>query len=195
MKKGAGTVILLFVIALLIILHFPKKETYDDTTLSLESLQSDGEYQFGNIEWRLSLPWVNDKLPYHLAQDTTKGQPDKKKFTYNINYYKTKNRYVLDGQAAKATFEFVAGSLEVIKFNFHLDDDYQQWFEDQVAKLQQLYGAESDKIETFSQELNIKTIGYRWDTDRTTLQFLLTTGDTIHPSATLGLAFKGNTLE
>lgn len=175
--------IIIILLLLLAIIFVLKNRSYDDAVLSLDSFKSNSEYQYSEIEWGSSANQVSKHLPYSLEKDTSKTPlPD------NVAFYKSKNRYLLDEQSSFASFEFYNDKLTIVKFDFHLGENYNQWFENQVEKLTQLYGPESDKMESSSGQL--KSIGYKWETDHTMLQLILMTGDTIKPTATLGVGTK-----
>ena len=155
----------------------------EDIELSLTSLKSDTCYQFENISWGMSVDEVNKLLPYKLQKDTAK-EP----LPANIAFYKSKAKYILDNQISYASFEFYNNELKIIKFDFHLNENYNQWFEQLTKKLIEMYGTETEKLENSSEKL--QSLGYRWDTNNTTLQLVLMTGDSINPSATLGVGIK-----
>ena len=186
MKKAYKIIPVIALIALVLIftIYFLTREkTYDSSLLTLEQLKQGEEYQFDEITWNISAKEVSSLLPYYLLKDTQKTP-----VPTNITYYKSRNYYVLDGQSATASFEFHSDELKILKFDFHLDENYEEWFEKQVAGLTQLYGPESDKMENVSEQFN--SVGYKWQNDNTTLQIILLTGNNIHPSATIGIGIK-----
>lgn len=187
MKNKTRKMIIIPVVAALMLLcaiiFIIKTRGYNDVVLSLDSLKSDNIYQFNDIKWGMSVEEVNRKLPNKLQENTARTVSSE-----NIAFYTSKNRYLLDEQSSYASFEFNNDELKIIQFSFHLHDDYHQWFENQVKKLTELYGTESEKMENASDKM--QSIGYRWDTDTTTLQLILMTGDSIKPAATLGVGLK-----
>ena len=92
------------------------------------------------------------------------------------------------GRSATAAFEFHDGGLSTVKFSFHLGEDYEEWIAEQVQTLTSLYGQETDKMENSSDGFASK--GYRWDTENTSLQIILMTGEKIKPSGTIVVGVK-----
>lgn len=155
----------------------------EPVTLSLETFRHNGEYQYGEIAWKLPQSEVSKIWQYTWEKDDSR-EP----LPADITYYKSSNAFLLDGQAATATFEFQNDELQIIQFAFHLDDKYIEWFEKQAEKLIQLYGAESERMENTSELFN--SIGYKWETDTTTLQLILMTKEGSKPNALLGVGLK-----
>jgi len=152
--------------------------------LTLDQFKQSDKYQYNEIEWGSSVDSVTALLPYPITTDSniSGALPE------NVVYYKSQNRFFLDGQSSSAAFEFYDGKLKTVKFDFHLDENYAEWFDAQVEKLLQLYGKENDKMAQSSSTLCSK--GYKWETDDTTLQIILLTGTSIKPAATLGVGVK-----
>ena len=187
MKSKTRKLIIIPIVAALAIIiaaiFIIKSNNHEDIELSLASLKSENGYQFEEINWGMSVAEVNKLLPHNLQKDNSKDP-----LPANVAFYKSKARYVLNNQISYASFEFYNDELQIIKFDFHLNDDYSQWFEQLVKKLTAMYGAESEKLENSTEKL--QSIGYRWNTDTTTLQLILMTGESIKPSATLGVGSK-----
>lgn len=174
----------LIVLALVFTIYFLTQEkNYNNSTLRLEQFKQSVEYQFDEITWNMSTKEVSGLLPYPLLKDTQKAPA-----LADITYYKSKNFYILDGQRAVASFEFHSDKLKILKFDFFLDENYEEWFEKQVTELTQLYGPQSDKMENASEQFN--SIGYKWQTDKTMLQIILLKGSNIHPSVTIGIGIR-----
>lgn len=149
--------------------------------LSLAKFKNaENEYQYEDISWGLSPEDVRKKLPYKIEKDTEVDP-----LPENTAYYKMKERVQVDGQAATMSLEFYDDKLSIVKFDFHLDENYQKWFDKQVKELKKLYGEESEKIENSSEEL--KSAGYKWETDHTRLQISIITGSGITPSGTIAV--------
>ena len=189
MKNKTSKKFIIPVIAALVILFaiivITKIKSNGDVVLSLDSLKSDTIYQFDDIKWGMSVDEVNKNLPTKLEKDTARDLSSK-----GYSFYNSKNKYLLDGQSSKASFEFHNDELKSIKFSFHLQDDYHPWFENQVKKLTEIYGTESRKTENSSDKTKMQSIVYLWDTDSTMLQFVLLTGESIKPTATLSIGLK-----
>lgn len=83
---------------------------------------------------------------------------------------------------------FVDGELSQFLYAFHLGETYDEWFETQCDNLRQLYGEETSWNINYSSITKMKSQTYRWDLGDTTLQLIMMTGETINPSATLGIA-------
>lgn len=175
MKKKITVIVSIIVLALIITLAlcflvFNKKDN-SDRVLSLGALKYKGEYQYAGLEWGLSSSQVKRKLPFSIAE-RTEIEPLNEHYTI----YKSESLFTLDGSSSVATFEFYDDKLQMISFDFQLDDNYMEWFEGQVAGLTDLYGAATKKTENSSDKSNI--IGYIWNTDTTTLQmFLVASGE------------------
>ncbi|MBE5868159.1 MAG: hypothetical protein E7293_04255 [Lachnospiraceae bacterium] len=189
MKKKSKIIAIISVIIVLLlstaIIHLLQHKDSKDVILSLSSFQSDNEYQYDNIKWQSSVQEVQKNLPYSLERDTYRESGSD-----TIAYYKAKNKHILDGQSGAASFEFVKDQLKIVQLSFHLDDDADQWFEKQVTKLQELYGTEYVKSENSSEQLHLKSIGYRWDKNNTSLQFVMLSGDNRNPSAIFSVGVK-----
>ena len=196
MKSMTSKKFIIPVIAALVILFaiivITKIKSNGDVVLSLDSFKSDNIYQFDDIKWGMSVDEVSRKLPTKLEKDTARVPLSSS--SQNIVFYNCKNRYLLDEQISNASFEFHNGELKSIQFSFHLQDDYHQWFENQVKKLTETYGTETKKTESSSDKTqmqrDMQSIVYVWDTDSTTLQFALLTGESIKPTATLSIGLK-----
>ena len=148
----------------------------------LDELSADGEYQFGELAWGASLEDVKKALPYELTEGM-KWEADGEYIEYNAD-----TPFELGGRSATAAFEFHDGGLSTVKFSFHLGEDYEEWIAEQVQTLTSLYGQETDKMENSSDGYASK--GYRWDTENTSLQIILMTGEKIKPSGTIGVGVK-----
>lgn len=188
MKKKSIVIIILTVliaVALMLALYFVfAGNSVDNIELSLENFKNNGEYQYGEIGWGSSVAQVNEALPYDLEEDTSRTPPASTGYVF----YKSKNTYTLDGQSTVASVEFHDGTLQVIQFAFHVGQNYQQWFESQVAELSRLYGAHSDKAENAS-DMFESTI-YTWSTDNSMLQIVLLTGKNVVPTVTISVGAK-----
>ena len=151
--------------------------------LSLDSLKVNNNYQFEEISWNMSVEEVKNAIPYTIVLDS-----ESKTLPPSVNYYKSEAEFILDEQVAYAMFEFHDDRIRSVKFDFHLNEDYEQWFGRQIEKLNKLYGQESHRMENSTDVF--QSIGYRWDTDYTTLQLIMVKGEDIHTTATLGIGYK-----
>ncbi|MBR7122684.1 MAG: hypothetical protein IKC95_04445 [Oscillospiraceae bacterium] len=183
MKKKNIIIILAVLIAVALLLLFTGNNV-EDIDLSLGDLKSNGEYQYSGIAWGASVAQVNEALPYALEQDSSRTPPISTGYTF----YKSQNAYTLDGQSTVASVQFHDGTLQVIQFAFHVGQNYQQWFESQVAELSRLYGAHTDKVENAS-DIYESTV-YTWSTDNSMLQIVLLTGKYINPTVTISVGMK-----
>lgn len=188
MKKKSIIIIILTVliaVAVMLALYFVfAGSRVDSIELLLENFKSNGEYQYDGIAWGASVAQVNEALSYALEEDSTRTPPASTGYVF----YKSKNAYILDGKNTVASVEFHDGTLQVIQFAFHVGQNYQQWFESQVAELSRLYGAHSDKAENAS-DMFESTI-YTWATDNSMLQIVLLTGKNIEPTVTISVGAK-----
>jgi len=75
-----------------------------------------------------------------------------------------------------------------VTFEFELSEDYQKWFDNQLEELVLLYGEQSEFTENVFETMNSKI--YRWDTDTTSLQFVLIKTENTEPRALLGVLNK-----
>lgn len=187
MKKKSIIIILtvLIAVALMLALYFVfAGNSVDSIELSLEDFKSNGEYQYSGIAWGASVAQVNEALPYALEEDSSRTPPASTGYAF----YKSKNAYTLDGQSTVASVQFRDDALQVIQFAFHAGQNYQQWFESQVAELSRLYGAHTDKAENAS-DIYESTV-YTWSTDNSMLQIVLLTGKNVAPTVTISVGAK-----
>lgn len=132
----------------------------------------------------MSVDEVKDSLPYAIAADEAKtgGSED-------YEFYKSKSEVVLDEQPGLASFEFQNGKLSIVRFDFEVAENHQKWFDAQVEKLTKIYGTENDKKET--EEDNLKTASYTWESENTILQAMLVIGPSSGtPIITIGVFTK-----
>ena len=188
MKKKSLIIVLtvLIAVALMLALYFVfAGNSVDSIELSLEDFKSNGEYQYSEIAWGASVAQVNEALPYALEEEDSSRTPPA---STGYTFYKSKNAYTLDGQSTVASVQFHDDALQVIQFAFHAGQNYQQWFESQVAELTRLYGAHSDKAENAS-DMFESTL-YTWSTDNSMLQIVLLTGKNVAPTVTISVGAK-----
>lgn len=152
--------------------------------LSLAELKSDGEYRFYEIDWDLSADEVDSAMADGIQIDPNLKPPE---YTGYV-YYVSKNPYTLDGVSDTASVQFYKGGLETVQFSFPMGEEYQQWFEKQVAELTRLYGPHSEKTENELEHLN-STV-YTWETDNSILRIALLTGENRRPSVILSVGKK-----
>lgn len=164
---------------------FSSAKSNHNIDLSLESFKNNDEYQYEEIEWELSIDDVIDTLSYLIIRDEARSTVSD---NINVDFYKSKNHFILDEQNSVASFEFQNEKLMIVKFDFTLDDGYQQWFDIQIEKLIKIYGKENEKTENSNEQF--ETISYKWETDSTMLQAILVTGDTTKPAVTIGVCIK-----
>lgn len=145
----------------------------------LDELRTEGEYRFKGLEWGTALTDVQEALPYKL----TENQPKESSGEYIE--YSTDVSFELGGSTAAAVFEFQGDSLNMVKFDFHLGEDYEEWFDAQVQELRGLYGEADDEMESSFDRFSGK--GYMWLTEETVLQIMLITGGDGKPFAMLGV--------
>ena len=81
-----------------------------------------------------------------------------------------------------------AALLEALQFSFRFEQNYQVWFDNQVAELTSLYG-EPTKKEGNASDMFESTI-YDWSTDNSTLQIVLFTGEYVDPTVTISVGMK-----
>ena len=188
MKKRKLLIVLILLVLIVLSLAVylgVRNEKGRSTALALEQLMDGNEYQYVDAKWGMSPKEVKKAVPYAIKKDENNVS------SYNGRYfYKSKYPVVLDGYTANASFEFIDDQLTCIKFNFRLGDNYDKWFNTQVDALRELYGEESDTMENSSDEYNLTSKGYKWDTEQTTLQIILMTGDSINPTVMIGVGSR-----
>ena len=130
--------------------------------------------------------------PYTVyAKHTHQTQSQTASISISLDDLKDDGQYQyngLQGQNAILKLQFVDGELSQFLYAFHLDENYDEWFETQCDNLRQLYGEETSWNINYSSITKMKSQTYRWDLSDTTLQLIMMTGETINPSATLGIA-------
>lgn len=137
--------------------------------LSLENFRQDGEYQYLQLEWGTPVADAKKLLKTDLETDPGRSPaPD------NFVFYKTKKLYVLDGQTTDASLEFQGDRLQLVHFDFSLDENGEEWFEKQIGQLQELFGPESESFGNEGEQLRSR--GYKWETEDTALQVVLIYG-------------------
>lgn len=187
MKKSFNKKLLLPLVLIVIILCaallIPKNTSSKEIVLSLDALKKDEQYQFEDLCWGMTVKEVCKQLPYTLRENT-----DRTISSGNIAFYQSSDVCTLDEMKSYASFEFHDDKLALIQFSFELNEESEAWFETQAEALTRLYGAESDKLENSSDTM--RSIGYRWDTENTSLQFVLLSGDSIHTTAVLSIGQK-----
>lgn len=172
-------IILVFVITLF---SGCKSHETESAILDLPKLKANGEFHFGALEWGMSYESVSQLLPYELKHDGSRAP-----FPTNGAFYISEGSCSLDSQQGNILLDFFDGKLSIVRFSFQLGNNYEQWFNNLVAQLIQLYGTEDAKIDNFSETQDLTTIGYKWDAGNTSLQFVLQYGEGVEPSATLSV--------
>ncbi len=159
---------------------FREEDVVETPVLTMAQLKTDGEYRYCGTPWLISQKELNDYIPYKIVRDQEKVSS-----TTGRVFYRSKYPVSLDGYSTKACFEFLSDHLNTVQFHFHLGDDYELWYEKRVEELKTLYGEETDTLDNASEECVFK--GYKWETENTTLQIILVTGDSIKPTVMIGV--------
>ena len=147
--------------------------------ISLEDLRQGGEYQYLQLAWGISVDDAKQKLKITMETDPSRiPAPDK------FEFYRTKECFVLDGQTADASLEFKDNRLQALQFNFEIDENAEEWFKKQVGQLQELFGLESEALE--SDGGPFRSQSYKWETEKTTLQVVLVYGTNANVIFSLG---------
>lgn len=168
-------------VAAFFLLAVREKKTGDDTALSLAQFTYDGEYGYENLEWGMSEAEVVKRLPFAVEKDEEMSSD-------GWTVYKSVNAVMLNGQGARATFEFEDGGLTMAQLNFYLGSDYQQWYDTLSEEMLQKYGEESRRLENTNGQFS--SWGYSWDSEGTMLQIVLLTGESIDPSGSVAVGRK-----
>ena len=184
MNKKNIFIILAILIAIAVAFFLINGNSAKNIDLSLADLKSDGEYRFYGIDWDLSADEVDSVMADGIQKDTNVVPPE---YTGYV-YYVSKNPYTLDGVSDIASVQFYKGGLEIVQFSFPMGENYQQWFETQVAELTRLYGEHSEKTENELEYTN-STV-YTWETDNSILRIALLTGEKRRPSVVLSVGKK-----
>ena len=191
-KKRFTGFILVAVIALVVLVAiciylFMERGKHSDAEIPLERLSEGGEYRFEGLEWGISAEEAAKQLSFEIELDEYKNAYEG---AVGTTFYKAEHSFALDGQSAIATLEFQDGALAIVKFDFdfHEEQNYEQWFEALVEEMLRLYGEESRKLENANDQL--QSIVYIWETEQTMLQITLMTGDSIYPGALVGVGRK-----
>ncbi len=79
-----------------------------------------------------SLEDVKKALPYELTEGM-KWEADGEYVEYNAD-----TSFELGDHSATTAFEFHEGGLSMVKFSFHLGEDYEEWLAEQVQALTSL---------------------------------------------------------
>ena len=145
----------------------------------LDELRTEGEYRFKGLEWGTALTDVQEALPYKLTKNESIGSSGE------YIEYSTDVSFELGGSTAAAVFEFQGDSLNLVKFDFHPGEDYEEWFDARVQELTGLYGEADDEMESSFERFSSK--GYMWFAEETILQIMLITGGDGEPFAMLGV--------
>lgn len=153
-------------------------------SISLDDLKDDGQYQYNGLKWKSKLKDVKKKISYTLKP----LKYENLSANYKEQVYVANETFNLQGQNAILKLQFVDGELSQFLYAFHLGETYDEWFETQCDNLRQLYGEETSWNINYSSITKMKSQTYRWDLGDTTLQLIMMTGETINPSATLGIA-------
>jgi len=182
---GRGHIKLLLIVTIsisVIFLGFTiviNKRKTEPQILSLDNFWSNNEYKYDGMEWGITSSNVNE-----IFSDTLELHYE----TANAEQWVSKTVFVLDGKEAFPKFSFQNDQMVNVTFEFYLEDDYKEWYNTQVEQLIKIYGAESD-IQTNSTDA-YDTTAYRWDTDKTSLQFILFVQKDKVRTATLGVLVK-----
>lgn len=129
--------------------------------LSLKDFCQEDEFLYGQTKWGDSVEDVKQTFPTALEIDTYRS------FGENV-FYNAKKPFLLDGQKADVSLEFLNDQLQVIQFSFNLSDNSEEWVEKQIEQLQDLIGMEDEQYDNSAEPL--PSVGYRWDTENATLQ-------------------------
>jgi len=154
------------------------------TPISMEQFQENGEFQFDNLDWGMTVEDVNRVMKYPLKSNIHDTFYDK------VTQFTSQTMYGIDEQGSVGYFLFDTGRLKQVQFSFNINEGYLEWFQERVEEARNLYGEESEKIELVDGPDNVNSIGYRWDTDNTTLQIIVMWGKTEEASVMVGVAQK-----
>lgn len=176
----------IIMVVVLIFILIPKNQN-KAVPLDLTQLKTaDENYQYRDIAWESSVDDVIKQLDFEIVSMNEKMGADGS--DQAVAYFESVNTFELDQQNAVASLEFQDNKLQIVKFDFHLDENHQDWFDNQVARLTELNGEASETLDNANEMF--KTKGYKWDTEHTTLQIILVSGNNRNPSATIGVGRK-----
>lgn len=157
------------------------------TELTMESFRfENGEYGFMGLEWGSSVNSVIETIPLEEYKLDLLVPPEEKR----LRYYAATTSFLLDGNSARAEFEFFDGKLSGIQLSFNLRQEDsesfqpQEWLENQLKRAEELYGTPFfygegmaiDREPAFPEqdrlpERDNQRLFYEWSTEDTTLLF------------------------
>ncbi len=157
------------------------------TELTMESFRfENGEYGFMGLEWGSSVNSVIEAVPLEEYKLDLLVPPEEKR----LRYYAATTSFLLDGNSARAEFEFFDGKLSGIQLSFNLRQEDsesfqpQEWLENQLKRAEELYGnpffygegMAIDREPAFPgqdrlPERENQRLFYEWSTEDTTLLF------------------------
>lgn len=155
---------------------------------SLDSfyITEDGRWQYENLSWGNVEDETLDQLPYKMTKQEIDLEMNPNATGYA--FYTAEEVFSLEGQRAQLRIEFDGGRLTEVRFNFHLDDSYEEWYTTVTEELAQRYGEPDEIYENTFESQEMESWGCRWDRKDTTMQLNMMAGESIHPSAVLGIA-------
>ncbi len=185
MKKRIIIIIVLTLVALFLAGYFLLiKDAASE--LSLEQLKSEEQYQYGKLIWGMSRRETENVLGYKLTEDESRQTSASDK-----SYYLAPNTVTLNKYKATVSFEYYKNELNTVKLQFRVGEDGAEWFEDTVKQLTALYGEKSDSVDNTADVFDkaVRIMGYKWDTEETTLQILMISGEAT-PTVVLGVGVR-----
>ena len=184
------SVIILLILSVIGIYFFKKAEEQKrpkEVELPVSNLKLNDEYIYDGIEWGTTLKEVKKKLPFAIEKLDLPGTVASSDTA--LVTYRTDTKIILDGKHAKtASFGFQDDKFLMAQLVFVLDEDYQEWYDAQIAVLIDLYGAQSEIVEGGIE--GASTTVYRWETEMTSLQFALTVKADGSAMATFAVFYK-----
>ena len=160
MKNKKLVICIISIVAVLCVL-FLILGAKGETKFALSELQVNGEFQYAKAAWGISVEEAEKSLSAELEWDKNRSVANG-----NTMFYYSKKTLLMDGHKANVSLEFANDQLQLIQISFR--DSELEWYENQIKILQELYGQEKEKIESVLGSLLSQ--GYRWDTEKTSLQ-------------------------
>ncbi len=160
-------------------------EEEEAISVPLDAFETEeGAYQFDSYEWGSPMEEVLEEFPYTMAELLMAKDSNPE----GLDYYIAEEPFALDGQPAELRLEFQEEKLKEVRFSFKLDDSYAEWYETQVQELTGLYGKPDRQTVNTLDALGMTNWSCAWDTEETSLQFLLITREHGEATAVLGAA-------
>lgn len=179
--KKRKSVLFATLLALVLVVSTAFSGCMGKNKISLDSLKTDGEYQYSKAMWHKSAEEVKKTLPYSVS-----AKEGMQPLSGICTIYYSEPELEIGGQKARADFEFYDDKLLSVSFDVHLTSEIRdEWVEEQLGKLREQYGNETETSE--KEGLPVDLEAYAWKTDNTVLTFQIYKLQGKGPSATIAV--------